>query len=189
MGTEKLDCKQNGHQTKIENKATRVLSERKLFLAKHFIHYVKASIEVQSNPRMIYNIHSSTRSEIQLCQNAEFAWIITLLQKTRCSDLLIVLHQRLMLAFRNWYMIRRDDTNFGTRQSIFVKVSAVSSTSCLTVAMIYADQRIGCQVHVNKDRDIMAVHHFPSPIVWLQLGFGVHTDHYEEVRLQRMILG
>ena len=36
-----------------------------------------------------------TWSEIQLCQNAAFAWIITFLQKTRCSDLLIVLHQRL----------------------------------------------------------------------------------------------
>jgi len=49
--------------------------------------------------------------------------------------------------------------------------------------MIYADQRLGCQVHVTKDRDIMAVHYFPYPIVWLSPGFGVHPDHYEEVRL------
>ena len=88
---------------------------------------------------MIYSIHSSTRSEIQLCQNAEFAWIITLLQKTRCCDLRTT-----------WY-------------SICVKAAAV----IVAVAMIYADQRLGCQVHVTKDRDIMTVHHLPSPIVWL----------------------
>jgi len=79
---------------------------------------------------MIYSIHSSTRSEIQLCQNAEFAWIITLLQKTRCCDLRTT-----------WY-------------SICVKAAAV----IVAVAMIYADQRLGCQVHVTKDRDITAVY-------------------------------
>ena len=64
------------------------------------------------------NIHSSTRSEIQLCQNAEQAWIITLLQKTRCSDLLVVLHQRRKLPFCNWYMIRGDDTNHKLRYTV-----------------------------------------------------------------------
>ena len=102
-------------QTKLENTAPSlffILSKRML------IQRQKASIEVQFNSMMIYNIHSSTRSEIQLCQNAECAWIITILQTIRCSDSLIVLHQRLTLAFRNWYMIRRNDTNHKLRYTV-----------------------------------------------------------------------
>jgi len=37
VGTEIFDRIQNGRQTKFENKATRILSEGKLFLAKHML--------------------------------------------------------------------------------------------------------------------------------------------------------
>ena len=115
------------------------------------------------------DLKHSTSSEIQLCQNAEFAWIITFLQKTRCSDLLIVLHQRLTYTVfyisqscNGWWYV----------------------PSRLAVAMNYAEQRLGFPgpYHLGSRHDGSPTFSKPNhlALAWF------NPDHYLDVPQLRL---
>ena len=107
VGTEILDRKQNGRQIKLQG-----FYLKEHCFSKTDVNTLVKSIHKNSNqPKddlkhsFFHSIGNTIVPKCRICMD------ITILQTTPCSYLLIVLHQSLMLAFHNWYMIRCNETN------------------------------------------------------------------------------